>query len=637
MIGRVIASRYRIEKKLGAGAMGAVYRARHVKVGRAFAIKILHVDLLEDTRLQRRFVREAELAGTLSHPNIVSVIDVGETFEGLHYIAMEYAEGPTLGEIIATQAPIPGPRIIELATQILDGLQHAHKHGLIHRDFKPDNVIIAELDGKESPRIVDFGIAVVRDDASSAQRERLTTAGIVLGTPHYMAPEHVTGQAIDHRIDLFALGVVLYEMLCGKMPYEGDGVDVARANLLEETPHMADRAPNVDVDPLLEAFTRMLLSKAPDARPSTARAARDMLDMIARDRAKAAALFGVAIDEAPLPTRAAKISMTPPSSASAPLARPPRPSPAAAPPTVIRAAAAPVAPGAPPATTPPAAPVAQAAPRPVLPRSTVPRYGSYTPPTPFLAVPEPVVYSPSGQHAYVGTLPEGSPDPTGPLQIADPTGPYVVTTFPESSGPTRARPQSSPSGPYRTRSARVSQAPLPRDASGPIPTSAESQPGSGAPSQSGGPCPASQPASNLPRPASQPGVPTAPRAPSQPGVAAHPRPPSMPGVPYTSYDSQPHQTPPLIDPQSSQSLGSRPFGSPPGMQPFGSQPGSQPFDSQHGSQPHAASHAGAPATTRRARTESVKRAALVKRRMYIMISVALAALALGALLAILLR
>jgi serine/threonine protein kinase len=391
LIGRVIASRYRLEKKLGSGAMGAVYRARHVKIDRAFAVKVLHVELLENAKLQRRFVREAELAGTLSHPNVVGVVDVGETPEGLHYIAMEYAEGPTLGDIMTRDAPLAAERVLEIVSRLCDGLHHAHERGLIHRDFKPDNVIVETREGREWPRIVDFGIAIVRDQTSSEERERLTTAGITLGTPHYMAPEHVTGQAIDHRIDLFALGVVVYEMLSGVMPFDGDGVDVARANLLEETPYMATRAPGVKVDPLLEAFTRKLLAKSPDARPPTAKAARELLDLIASDRPRAAAALGILLEDVPPVT----------------------------PPPVLR---------------------------------QVPSYARYTPPTPFLAVPEPVRYSPSGQHAIVQNLAE--PTDSGPLRASRErsvrSSQAPLRRTPTSSQPPLARPDlpAHPSGPY---------------------------------------------------------------------------------------------------------------------------------------------------------------------------------------------
>jgi tRNA A-37 threonylcarbamoyl transferase component Bud32 len=296
LIGVELAGRYRIESKLGSGAMGSVYRARHVKVGRSFAVKVLHERFLADDKQAKRFQREAELAGKLHHINVVGVVDVGETDDGMHYMVMEYADGPTLGSLI--NGPLAPERVVSIARQLLDGLAHAHAHGLIHRDFKPENVIV-EFDrgGVERPRIVDFGIAILRDQAGTPGREdRLTTAGLVLGTPHYMAPEHAVGESVDHRIDLFALGVVLYEMLTGQMPFDGDGVDVARANLLQQTPPMGIRVPSVRVDPLLEAFTRKLMEKRPDDRPATAKDARALLDLIVKDRAAAAAAMNVSLE-----------------------------------------------------------------------------------------------------------------------------------------------------------------------------------------------------------------------------------------------------------------------------------------------------------------------------------------------------
>ena len=297
LVGQVIASRYRIEEVLGSGAMGVVYRAQHVKLARQFAIKMLHPSLLTNAKLRRRFEREAELAATLRHPNVVGVVDVGETSHGLLYIVMEYADGQPLSAMIG-ESPLPARRVIEFARHLCDGLQHAHEAGLIHRDFKPDNVIVeTDRSGVERLRIVDFGIALLRDDAPN-QRERLTTAGVVLGTPHYMAPEHAIGEAVDHRIDLFALGVICFEMLSGKMPFDGDGVDVARANLMFDTPAMGVRVPFLDVDPLLEALTRRLMSRNRDLRPPTAKATRDLLDLIATDRAAAAVALGVELPPA---------------------------------------------------------------------------------------------------------------------------------------------------------------------------------------------------------------------------------------------------------------------------------------------------------------------------------------------------
>src|SRR5688500_11973628 len=252
LLGEVLANRYQIEQLLGEGAMGSVYRARHVKVGRSFAVKVLHKKLLEDAKVAQRFEREAELAGRLRHANVVGVVDVGETPDGLRYMVMDFAEGDDLAELLS-EAPLTAPRIINLTRQMLEGLYHAHEAGLIHRDFKPENVIVEkDMHGLEVPRIVDFGIAILREGGDGPNAHgRLTTNGLVLGTPHYMAPEQAVADPIDHRIDLFALGIVVYEMLCGKLPFAGTGAEVARANLLLDPPVISQRVPYLEADPLL--------------------------------------------------------------------------------------------------------------------------------------------------------------------------------------------------------------------------------------------------------------------------------------------------------------------------------------------------------------------------------------------------
>jgi serine/threonine protein kinase len=299
LLGQTLAERYQIEARLGEGAMGAVYRAKHVKVGRAFAVKLLHPRLLQDSKLLQRFEREAELAGRLRHPNVIGVVDVGETPDGMRYMVMDFAEGPDLASLLV-EAPMPAQRVIHLARQMLEGLYHAHEQGLIHRDLKPENVIIEkDTHGAEVPRIVDFGIAILREGGDSSEGSgRLTTNGLVLGTPHYMAPEQAVADPLDHRIDLFALGIMIYEMLCGKLPFDGSGVEVARANLMLEPPPIAERVPYLEVDPLLEAFARRLMAKKRDMRPATAKAARDLLDLIEKDRDAAAAALGVPPDRA---------------------------------------------------------------------------------------------------------------------------------------------------------------------------------------------------------------------------------------------------------------------------------------------------------------------------------------------------
>ncbi|MCW5802218.1 MAG: serine/threonine protein kinase [Deltaproteobacteria bacterium] len=296
LLGEVLANRYRIETRLGEGAMGTVFKATHIKVGRPFAVKVLHRRLLMDAKVAQRFEREAELAGRLRHPNVIGVVDVGETADGLRYMVMDFAEGEDLAGLLA-DAPYRPERVIHLTRAMLEGLYHAHEAGLIHRDFKPENVIIERDDHDvEVPRIVDFGIAILRDAGDSVSANgRLTTNGLVLGTPHYMAPEQAIADPIDHRIDLFAMGIVVYEMLCGKLPFDGTGAEVARANLLLDPPPIAQRVPYLEVDPLLEAFARRLMAKKRTDRPPTAKAARELLDLIERDRTAAAALLGVSI------------------------------------------------------------------------------------------------------------------------------------------------------------------------------------------------------------------------------------------------------------------------------------------------------------------------------------------------------
>ncbi|TMQ15854.1 MAG: serine/threonine protein kinase [Deltaproteobacteria bacterium] len=311
MIGEVIASRYRIEARLGDGAMGTVYRARHIKVGRPFAVKVLRPSFLGSESIRRRFRREAQLAGTLHHDNIVGMVDVGETSGGMCYLVMEYAPGDTLYDLILRAAPIPSARFFSIVRQLCDGLAHAHDHGLIHRDFKPENVIV-ERDqlGADRLKIIDFGIAILHDEAASTGPERLTTAGLVLGTPHYMAPEQALGEPIDHRVDLFALGVMCFEMLTGKAPFDGSGVEIAFANVSLETPAMRDRAPDHAIDPLLEAFTRKLMMKSRDARPASAAATRALLDLIECDRPAAASVLGVALPDEPGAPVAARVART---------------------------------------------------------------------------------------------------------------------------------------------------------------------------------------------------------------------------------------------------------------------------------------------------------------------------------------
>jgi eukaryotic-like serine/threonine-protein kinase len=290
LIGQIVLERYAVEAILGAGAMGTVYRGRHVRLGRKVAIKVLHADFVNDRKMLARFHREAEAAGRLHHPNVSSVLDVGETPGGHQLMVMDLVDGKSLAELM--ERPLHPARIVALVRQILLGLDHAHEAGLVHRDLKPDNVIVErDDDDREVARIVDFGIAVLRTD-QMFDGGRLTDTGMLLGTPLYMSPEQARGDAIDPRADLFALGVMLFEMLAGTTPFDGSALEVVVANMNEDIPPIAERAPDAAPDPVLELYMRRLAARDPARRFASAQDALAMLDLVERDPADAAVRLG---------------------------------------------------------------------------------------------------------------------------------------------------------------------------------------------------------------------------------------------------------------------------------------------------------------------------------------------------------
>ena len=286
LVGQVVDERYHIEQEIGCGGMGMVFRARHVRVGREVAIKVLHGHLMRDPVMVERFEREAAVLARLHHKNLVNVIDVGETDEAQRYIVLDLVRGPSLAAIITHTVMSPA-RVIHLTKQLLAGLAHAHAAGLVHRDLKPENVIV-ERDNfdVEVPRIVDFGIAVLRDQTS----KRLTAAGTILGTPAYMSPEQARSGAPDPRNDLFALGVIVYEMLAGQLPFTGNAIEIALANIGRDPPPIAAIKP--DVDPLLELFARKLMARKLPLRFASAADAYHVLELIETDRRMAGLALG---------------------------------------------------------------------------------------------------------------------------------------------------------------------------------------------------------------------------------------------------------------------------------------------------------------------------------------------------------
>jgi len=219
LVGTVIADRYRIEAILGEGGMGRVYRARHVRVPREAAIKVLRRAAIADPYAVAAFNREARNAASVGdHPNVAAVYDFGETADGLVFLAMEYIEGETLAARLQREPVLSPRRAIEIVRQTAAGLRAAHElpEPVVHRDLKPDNILLKSTrDGTEWVKIVDFGIA----KAAKRDTQLLTTPGLVVGTPRYMSPEQLTGGIVDIRSDIYALGLIAFEMLTGRMPF----------------------------------------------------------------------------------------------------------------------------------------------------------------------------------------------------------------------------------------------------------------------------------------------------------------------------------------------------------------------------------------------------------------------------------
>jgi serine/threonine-protein kinase len=221
LVGRTLDGRFRIISALARGGMGAVYRAEQLPLGRAVAIKVLSLrhDEDQDPEFRKRFLLEASTAAKLTHPNTVRVFDYGQTDDGLYFIAMELLEGLTLKEIIAQDGALPAERAIEIAKQIARSLREAHRLGIVHRDMKPGNVMLVQRGGDETVKVLDFGLA--KDTTpQEGEVEDITQTGVFMGSPKYMSPEQIQGEKLDARSDLYSVGVILYEMLSGKPPFQ---------------------------------------------------------------------------------------------------------------------------------------------------------------------------------------------------------------------------------------------------------------------------------------------------------------------------------------------------------------------------------------------------------------------------------
>jgi len=270
LVGTVLSGRYRLDQLIGEGGMGAVFKAHHVLLKQDVAIKILHPGRANDQMIAQRFEREARSASMLSHPNCVEVSEFGVADGGLLFMVMELLDGTELHEVF--RGAVPPGRATELILQVVAGLSHAHDHGVIHRDLKPQNVFVTHKeDGTEVLKLFDFGIAKLV--GSEAAGEAKTQTGLIFGTPLYMSPEQALGMEVDARSDLYAVGVLLYEMLAGRVPFQSeDPVALIRMQVSAEPPPLPDRVP-----PQLSAIVMRLLAKRREDRFPDARTVRKVL------------------------------------------------------------------------------------------------------------------------------------------------------------------------------------------------------------------------------------------------------------------------------------------------------------------------------------------------------------------------
>ena len=287
-LGTTLLGQFHLVAPIGTGAMGTVYRAWQSGMERQVAVKLLRYDLAHDLDLRRRFLREARAAARLAHPNIVCVHLVGETDAGLPYLVMEHLAGETLDDLLEREGVLEPRRALAIARQIACALAEAHAAGVVHRDLKPANVILTTRRGTgELVKIVDFGIAKVAHGALLDGNTRLTREGTVFGTPHYIAPEQAQGAELDGRADLYSLGILLYRMLSGHLPFDGNAVAVLLAHISRKPKHLLEVAP--DVDRRLAALVMRCMAKDPRERFTDAEGVAAALAALEEDDDEAAA------------------------------------------------------------------------------------------------------------------------------------------------------------------------------------------------------------------------------------------------------------------------------------------------------------------------------------------------------------
>jgi serine/threonine-protein kinase len=296
LVGAVVNGKYRVLGVVAQGGMGKIYRAVQIPLDRPVALKVLnsqYTSSTHDSAFQKRFFLEASALSRLQQPNIVTIYDYG-AIDGItpesYFMAMEFLEGDTLLHRLQALGTLTAQETFSIARQIARGLREAHRHGVVHRDLKPSNImLVPQDDGGELVKILDFGLVkVLKDDA-----DQVTKEGTFLGSPRYMSPEQISHGNVDHRTDVYSLGVIMYQALCGLPPFESDrAVHTLMAHMSAPVPPMNERNPEVTVHPAAEAFVRRCLEKTPDLRPAN-------MDELTRELTQCEVACGVAASALP--------------------------------------------------------------------------------------------------------------------------------------------------------------------------------------------------------------------------------------------------------------------------------------------------------------------------------------------------
>jgi serine/threonine-protein kinase len=269
LVGAVLAGRYVVKSRIGEGGMGLVYEGLHRDIDKQVAIKVLRDDLSRRPEVVARFRQEAKSASRIGHENIVDISDFGETTRGASYFVMEFLDGEDLANVLGRDVTVDADRACAIVLQCCRALSATHAKGIVHRDIKPENIFLTKRDGVDDfVKIVDFGIAKMSDiETDGAPGRKLTKTGMIFGTPEYMSPEQAAGKELDHRVDVYALGIILYECLAGRVPFEGDTfMGVLTQHLFAELPPIEEFNPNAKVSRELELVIRKALAKDPDDR-----------------------------------------------------------------------------------------------------------------------------------------------------------------------------------------------------------------------------------------------------------------------------------------------------------------------------------------------------------------------------------